>query len=66
MIRGIRQDYPLNSILFNILIADMKEEIVKRGWDEVKLRGEKICTLADTDDIVILIKKEQEMRDLLV
>jgi len=55
---------PVNSILFNILIADMKEEMVKRKWDEVKLRGEKICTLADADDIVILKKRTRDERSI--
>lgn len=37
--RGVRQECPLSLVLFNILLADMEEELARRG---VKL-GEGRC-----------------------
>lgn len=35
--RGVRQEYPLSPNLFNILIADLEEEMRKGRWDGVRL-----------------------------
>lgn len=32
--RGVRQGYPLSSLLFNLLIVDIEEEMEKMKWGE--------------------------------
>lgn len=44
--KGVRQRCPLNSVLFNILIADIEEEMRRVKWEVVKVQGRKIYTLA--------------------
>jgi retron-type reverse transcriptase len=63
--RGVRQGCPLSPILFNIMMADMEEEMAKGGWGGVKLGEGKIYTLAYADDVVLLSEEEQKMRSLL-
>lgn len=37
--RGVRQSCPLSLLLFNILLADMKEELRKIKWGGDKVGG---------------------------
>lgn len=62
MARGVRQGCPLSPTLFNLLIADMEEEMgkVKRGG--VKIGDRRIYTLAYADDIVLLAEEKEGMR----
>lgn len=53
MARGIRQGCSLSPTLFNILIADMEEEMGKVKREGVKIGGKRIYTLAYADDIVL-------------
>jgi len=59
--RGLRQGCPLSPILFNILIADLEEEMRRVRWGGVKVGGGRIYSLAYADDIVLMADKEEEM-----
>lgn len=62
--RGIRQRCPLSLMLFNLLVADLEEEMGKVRWGGVKLQKERVYTLSYADDLVLLAEKEDEMRML--
>jgi len=63
--RGLRQGCPLSPILFNILIADLEEEMGKVRWGGVNLGGRKLYSLAYADDLVLMADKEEEMRSMI-
>lgn len=52
-------------MVFNILIADLEEEIARGGWEGVYLGDGKVYTLAYADDIVMLSEEEQNMKAIL-
>jgi len=57
--RGMRQGCLLNPGLFNLLTADLKEYMKRwRGWGGMKLKEEKVYTLAYGDDMVLLAEEE--------
>lgn len=63
--KGVRQECPLSSLLFNLLLADLEEEIGRVKW-EIKLGEGKVYTLAYADDIVLIAEGEDEMRNRLI
>jgi len=64
--RGLRQGCPLSPLLFNILMANIEEELGKIKWgEEINLSGRKIYSLAYADDLVLLVEKKEEMRSLI-
>lgn len=63
--REVRQGCPINLMLFNILIADLEEEMRKKRWGGIKMGTEKISTLAYADDLVLLSEDEEEMTGLI-
>ena len=52
--KGARQGCPLSPILFNILTADLEEELRKGRWGGARIRERRICSLAYADDVVVL------------
>jgi len=65
MARGVRQGCPLSPLLFNLLIADLEEEMGKVRWEGVRLGGKTLYTLAYADDIVLVAEDEGEMRSMI-
>lgn len=63
-VRRIRQGYSLSPLFFNILIADLEEELAKIRRARVRIKGSKVYSLAYTDDVV-LVEEEEEMRSML-
>jgi len=64
-VRGLRQGCPLSPLLFNILIADIEEEMKKVKWGGVKLGEGRVYSLAYADDVVLMAEKEEEMRSMM-
>lgn len=60
-----RQGCPMSPQLFNILIADMEEEMGKVKWGGMSIEGKRIYSLAYADDIVILADKEEDMKSMI-
>jgi len=55
----------MSPTLFNIMIADLKEEIKKVKWGGIKIGEERVYTLAYADDIVLLAEDEEGMRSMM-
>lgn len=65
--RGAREARcSLSPGLFNLLTADLEEGMKKGGWGGVRLKGEKVYTLAYADDVVLLAEEEDDMRAMMV
>lgn len=64
MARRVRQGRPLSPLLFNILIADLVEEIERMKWGGVRLGDRRVYTLVYADDMVLIVEKEDEMRSM--
>ena len=54
----------MSPLLFNILTADLKEEMGKIKWGGVKLR-DKVYGLAYADDMVLLAEDKGGMRSMI-
>lgn len=52
-------------MLFNVVIADLEEEMGKIKWREIKLGDRRIYTLGYADDIVLLAEDENEMKSMI-
>lgn len=44
--RGVRQEHPLSPLIFNLLTADLEEEMGSVKWGGVRLGGGRMYTLA--------------------
>lgn len=53
-VRGVRQGCPLSPLLFNLLVADLKEEMGKVKWGGIMIEEERVYILAYADDMVLL------------
>jgi hypothetical protein len=51
--------------MFNCMLADLEEVLKRGGWRGVKLKGEKLYTLAYADDVVLLAEEEGDMSSLI-
>ncbi|KMQ90410.1 rna-directed dna polymerase from mobile element jockey-like protein [Lasius niger] len=63
--RGVKQECPLNPLLFNMLLADLEEEMEKVKWGGIRLGNGKVYTLAYANDMVLLSEGEDEMRSMI-
>lgn len=63
--RGVRQGCPLSPLLFNLLVADMEEELERVKWGGVRLGEKKVFSLAYADDMVLLVEEEGGMRSMI-
>lgn len=63
--RELRQGCPLSPQLFNILTADMEEEMRKVKWGGVAIEEKRIYSLAYADDIVMLVGREEDMKSMI-
>lgn len=56
----------MSPMLFNLVLADLKEEMERARWKGVTLGEGKVLTLSYTEDMVLIITKgEDEMRSIM-
>lgn len=65
MTREVRQGCPLSPLLFNLLMADLKEKMGRMKWGGVRLGEDRVYTLAYADDMVLVAEGENEMRSMI-
>jgi len=63
--KGLRQGCPLSPTLFSLLIADIEEELKKGQVGGARIGNERIWSLAYADDIVILAKDEESLKEMM-
>src|SRR5436190_12995035 len=63
--KGVRQGCPLSPGLFNLLLADLEEEMRRGGWGGVRLGEEKVYTLAYADDVALIAENEEDMKCMM-
>lgn len=63
--RGVRQGCPMSPILFNLVLADLGEELRKVKWGGTRIGEERVYSLLYADDMVLIVKKEEEMKSML-
>lgn len=65
MARGVRQGCPLSPTLFNLVLADLEEEMRKGKWGGMSIKEEKVYTLMYADDVVVLAEDEYGRKVLI-
>ena len=63
--KGFRQGCPMSPTLFNLLTADMDEELRKGKWGGVEVGQRRIFALAYADDMVVMAEREEEMESMI-
>jgi len=55
----------LSPLLFNLLLANLEDEMGRIKWGRIKIGKERVHSLVYTDDMVLLAEEEGEMRSML-
>jgi len=55
----------LSPLLFAHVIADVEEEMKKGQVDGILIGRDRICTLAYADDLILLAKNEEIMKEIM-
>lgn len=63
--KGVRQGCPLSADLFNLVMADLEEEMGKVKWAGVRLEEDRMYSLIYADDVVLLAENEGNMRSMI-
>ena len=63
--KRLRQGCPISPILFNLLTADMDEELRKGKWGGVEVGQRRTCALAYADDMVVMAEREEEIESMI-
>jgi len=61
----VRQGCPLSPILFTLLIANVEEEMKKGQIGGIRIGKETMWSLAYADDLVIMAKSEEGIKEIL-
>lgn len=52
-------------MLFSVLLANLKEEMGRVKWEGIRLREGRVCILVYADDVMLIAKREDEMRSMI-
>jgi len=63
--KGVRQGYPFSPLLFAMVIADVEEVMKEEQIGGVWIGKNKIWTLPYADDLVLLAKNEESMKETM-
>lgn len=63
--KGLRQGCVMSPCLFNLYIADLDAELVKRGIGGIAVGKERVWSLAYADDMVLVAKNREVLLDMM-
>lgn len=63
--KGLRQGCPISPLLFALLVADINEELCRGQVEGVTVGKERIWSLAYADDMVLLAKNQEGMKEMM-
>jgi len=64
-VKGLRQGCPQSPTLFNIYVSNLKEEMERGQTGGVVIGKEKFWTITHADDIVLLAKREMDLKEMM-
>lgn len=65
MKKGLRQGCVMSPCLFNLYIADLDAELVKREIGGIAVGKERVWSLAYADDMVLVAKNREVLLDMM-
>lgn len=63
--RRLRRECPLSPTLFSLYTADLEEKMRKGQAEGVVIRREKFWSLAYADDMVLLARNQQDLKEMI-
>jgi len=63
--KGVKQGYMMSPLLFNLYIADIDNELEKRGLGGVRLSRDRIWSLAYADDLVLVAYNRETLQNMM-